>query len=112
MIQIAGLILILIGLYGLITKRNIIKMIIALNILEIGLNLFIVSVGYVKDGIAPILTKIADSSGLNFVDPLPQALVLTAIVIGMGTTALSLAFARKIYGTYQTFDLNEMEVEE
>jgi multicomponent Na+:H+ antiporter subunit C len=112
MIQIAGLILILIGLYGLITKRNIIKMIIALNVLEIGLNLFIVSVGYVQDGIAPILTKANNSSGLIFVDPLPQALVLTAIVIGMGTTALSLAFARKIYATHQTFDLNEMGVEE
>jgi multisubunit Na+/H+ antiporter MnhC subunit len=67
---------------------------------------------FLKAGIfAPILTKISNVSGLNFVDPLPQALVLTAIVIGMGTTALSLAFARQIYAKYQTFDLNEMEVE-
>lgn len=110
MIQYVAIILILIGVYGLISQRNIIKLIISLNIFEIGLNIFIISIGYVKDGIAPIFTQINNNSSLNFVDPLPHALVLTAIVIGVGTTALGLVFARKMYKKYNTFDLDEMGV--
>ena len=108
MIQYAAIILFVFGLYGLFTNRNIIKMIISLNIMEIGLNIFIISIGFAYDGIAPILSSTADL-GLVYVDPLPQALVLTAIVIGVGTTALGLAIAKIIYKKYQTFELDEME---
>lgn len=108
MIQYISIVLMLVGIYGLLVDRNIIKLIVSLNVFEIGLNLFIVSVGYVKNGIAPILTNANSSSNLNFVDPLPQALVLTSIVIGLGITALALGFARKIYKEHQTFDLNEI----
>lgn len=110
MIQYVAIILILIGVYGLLSQKNIIKLLISLNIFEIGLNIFIISVGYVKGGLAPILTVNNNSSTLSFVDPLPQALVLTAIVIGFGTTALGLAFARKMYQKYNTFELDEMGV--
>ena len=109
MIQYAAILLIVLGLYGLLTNRNVIKMIVSLNVLEIGLNIFIISIGYVFDGIAPILTSTNNSSALLFVDPLPQALVLTAIVIGVGTTALGLAIAKNIYAKYHTFDLDEVE---
>lgn len=108
MIQYAAIILIVFGLYGLLMNRNVIKMIISLNIIEIGLNIFIISVGFVYDGIAPIITSTNSSSALLYVDPLPQALVLTAIVIGVGTTALGLAIAKKIYAKYHTFELDEM----
>ena len=108
MLQYAAIVLLMIGLYGLLTQRNIIKIIISLNILEIGLNLFIVSVGFVTGGIAPIYTSVNSSSNLGFVDPLPQALVLTAIVIGVGTTALGLALAKNIYQKYGTFEIDEM----
>jgi len=108
----AAIILFVLGLYGILTQRNVIKIIISLNILEIGLNLFIISVGYVKDGVAPIFTnQHADVSSVNFVDPLPQALVLTAIVIGVGTTALGLALAKRMYQKYGTFNIDEMEAE-
>ena len=110
MIQYAAIILFVFGLYGLFTNRNVIKMIISLNILEIGLNIFIISIGFDFDGIAPILSSTADL-GLVYVDPLPQALVLTAIVIGVGTTALGLAFAKSIHKKYNTFNLDEMEDE-
>ncbi len=110
MIQYAAIILFVFGLYGLFSNRNVIKMIISLNIMEIGLNIFIISIGFDYDGIAPILTSSSDI-GLIYVDPLPQALVLTAIVIGVGTTALALAFAKSIYKKYNSFDLNEMEEE-
>jgi len=106
--HIVGVILMLVGVYGLLTNRHIIKMIIAINILEIGLNLFIISVGYSEGLIAPIITDI-NKNASNFADPLPQALVLTAIVIGVGTTAILLAVARKLYQQYGTFDIREME---
>ncbi len=111
MIQIASILLIMLGLYGILTNRNIIKIIISLNIFEVGLNLFIVSLAYVEGGIDPILTSHSASSTLSFVDPLPHALVLTAIVIGVGTTALGLAFAKKIHAKYGTYELDEMGVE-
>lgn len=112
MIQYVALILMLIGIYGLLTHKNVIKIIIALNVFEIGLNLFIISIAYIKDGKAPILTEAINSTAFNFVDPLPHALVLTAIVIGVGTTALGLAIARKLYQQYGTFDLDKMGVKE
>jgi multicomponent Na+:H+ antiporter subunit C len=106
MIQIAALGLMLLGLYALLTTKHIIKMIVGLNVFEVGLNLFIITIGYVKGGIAPILT---DSNSIkDFVDPLPQAIVLTAIVIGFGITAVALMVARKIHETYGTYDINEI----
>ncbi|MGS0971794.1 MAG: sodium:proton antiporter [Candidatus Izemoplasmataceae bacterium] len=108
MLQIAGLLLMMLGLYGLLTNRNVIKIILALNILEIGLNIFIISIGFVRGGEAPIFSSETTSNALVYVDPLPQALVLTAIVIGVGTTALGLAFAKQIYAKYHTFELDEM----
>lgn len=110
MIQYASVILFVFGIYGLFVHRNIIKLIISINIMEIGLNLFIVSIGYIDGAsiVAPIVTN-TQNVGLFYVDPLPQALVLTSIVIGVGTTALALAFAKVIYKKYQTFNLDEME---
>lgn len=108
MIQYAAIILFVLGLYGLFINSHVIKMLIALNIMEIGLNLFIISIGFSSEGVAPILSSTNDTA-LIFVDPLPQALVLTAIVIGVGTTALGLAFAKRIYQQYHSFDLKEME---
>jgi multicomponent Na+:H+ antiporter subunit C len=88
------------------TSKHLIKMIVGLNVFEIGLNLFIVTIGYNKDGIAPILTN--SNSITDFVDPLPQAIVLTAIVIGFGITAVALVVAKKIYNQYGTYDINEI----
>jgi len=112
MLQYTAIILIMLGLYGLLTQRNVIKIIASLNIMEIGLNLFIISIGYVNSGVAPIFTSENATTAIVFVDPLPQALVLTAIVIGVGTTALGLALAKKIYNEYGTFDLDKIKEEE
>lgn len=104
MIQYLFLVLFFVGIYGLLSSKNLIKILISLNILELGLNLFIISIGYIKGSEAPIITF---ESITSYVDPLPQALVLTAIVIGFGTTALGLAFIRKIY-----IDKNSLEMDE
>jgi multicomponent Na+:H+ antiporter subunit C len=109
MIQYLSIALLLVGVYGLLTQKNVIKMIISLNIFEVGLNIFIISIGYVKGGLAPILTSQSNTSALAYVDPLPQALVLTSIVIGVGITALALAFARILHNRYGTYELDEME---
>lgn len=108
MIRLTSLILILIGLYGIFSSRNVIKILVGVNIMELGVNIFIVSVGFVSGGLAPILTAGSFSSAMKFVDPLPQALVLTSIVIGLGITALGLVFARKIHQKYGTYDLNDI----
>ncbi len=102
--------LFLVGLYGVIAKRNLIKIVIGLAIMEYSVNLFLILIGYVKGGAAPIRSgEMADKAFTNFVDPLPQAMVLTAIVIGLATTALLLAIAIRIYKKYGTFDIREIK---
>ena len=64
-------------------------------------------VGYRSGGTAPIFSE-GLGSDVAFVDPLPQALVLTAIVIGLGTTALLVSFAVRIYEKYDTFDVRKI----
>lgn len=100
------LVLFCIGLYCTLRKRNIIKIIIGLGIIEYAVNLFIVLAGYRKFGRAPILAK--DQQILNMVDPLPQALVLTSIVIGLAVTALIVGIAIRIYEKYGTFDITKI----
>ena len=99
--------LFLIGLYGVVAKRNLIKIVIGIAIMEYSINLFLILIGYVKGGTAPILS--ADGAQKIFVDPLPQAMVLTAIVIGLATTALLLAIAIRLYRKYNTFDIREIK---
>ena len=109
-VYILAIVLFLIGLYGILVKRNLIKMIISLMVMEYAVNLFFVLVGYREKGTAPI-EKLVDGKvevGTIFVDPIPQALVLTAIVIGLGTTALLVSFAVRIYEKYDTFDVRKI----
>lgn len=96
-----------IGLYGVLVKRNLIKIIIGLSIMEYALFLLFALIGYRKDAIAPIITDLTWKSKL-FVDPLPQAMALTAIVIGLGTMALILSLAVRIYEKYGTLDIGKI----
>ena len=99
-------VLFLTGLYGVITRRNLIKIAISLSIMEFSSFLFLALIGYVDGGIAPIVDP-ADPVK-TYVDPLPQALVLTAIVIGLATTAMLMAVIIRIYRKYGTFDIREI----
>ena len=99
-------ILFLVGLFGTITCRNIIKITIGLSFMEFSVYLFLALIGYVNDGQAPIEVK-----GIvlqNPVDPLPQALVLTAIVIGLATKAMMLSTAIRIYKKFKSFDVRKI----
>ena len=84
--------LIMIGIFGVITRRNIIKVLLSINIFQTGVNLLLIGLGYIEGGEVPIITE-GIKKIVPFVDPLPQALVLTSIVIGFGTTALGLTVA-------------------
>jgi len=98
--------LIVIGIVGVVTLNNIFRIILALVIAEAGANLLLVIAGYRFDAIAPILTGAASTQAM--VDPVPQAMVLTSIVIGVGIQALALALVIKVYQNYQTLDLREI----
>ncbi len=100
------LILFCLGLYCIVRKRNVIKIIVGVMILEYAVNLFFILIGYRMNGRAPIFSKEADI--VNMVDPLPQAIVLTAIVIGLATTALLVGIAMRIYEKYGTFDITKI----
>ncbi|MCD6371056.1 MAG: cation:proton antiporter subunit C [Thermoplasmata archaeon] len=89
------------GLYAMLFKRNLIKIVIGLSLIESGVNLFLVSLGYRNGGIAPIYTN---APSTNMVLPTPQALTLTSIVIGVATTAMLLSFCMVIYRHYGTLD--------
>ncbi|MGE0088816.1 MAG: sodium:proton antiporter [Bacteroidales bacterium] len=105
-----GIVLMLIGLWGVLAKKNILKMIVSLAIFDTGLNILIVSLGYLPGRAAPIIdgTKVtAQNIATTAIDPVPQALVLTAIVIGFGVTALMLVYALKLHQYKKTLDINE-----
>ncbi|MGQ9701168.1 MAG: sodium:proton antiporter [bacterium] len=101
------IILFLIGFYAVVAKRNLIKIAIGFAIMEYAVNLLFALIGFKEGAIAPIITKL--NVPHNFVDPIPQALVLTAIVIGLGTTALLLSFIMRIYEKYKTLDVTEIK---
>jgi multicomponent Na+:H+ antiporter subunit C len=106
MIYILCFILFAIGLYCLLVKKNLIKKIVGLGIMEYAINLFFILLGYRNQGEAPIMDKSVVIT--NFVDPLPQALILTSIVIGLGVTALMVAITVRLYEKYRTFDIEEI----
>jgi multisubunit Na+/H+ antiporter MnhC subunit len=98
--------LFLVGLYGVLTRRNLIKIVIGFTIMEFSVFLFLVLIGYIENGVAPILTE--NMGNPVMVDPLPQAMVLTAIVIGLATSAMLLAIAIRLYKKYGTFDTRKI----
>jgi len=109
LITILGLVLVLIGIWGMLTQKNIIKIIIGFSIVDTGVHMIMVSIGYLKDRTAPILDKVVDKADAvnQVVDPVPSALVLTAIVIGLAVTALMLSYAIRLYNKKGTLDINE-----
>lgn len=100
------LVLFCVGVYGVVRKRHLIKIIVGLNIAEYAVNLFFILIAYRHHGRAPILSP--DVAIAQMVDPLPQALVLTSIVIGLATTAFLLALAMRLYSQYGTYDITEI----
>lgn len=106
----SGLGLIIIGLWGMLTQRNIIRIIIGFSLMDTGIHMVMVSIGYITGGTAPIINEavpLADAVN-RVVDPVPSALVLTAIVIGLGVTAVMLSFALRIHKARKTLMIDEL----
>ncbi|MGB5485788.1 MAG: sodium:proton antiporter [Lysobacterales bacterium] len=104
------LLLILIGLYGVVVSRQTLKIVISLLIMNHGVHLLLLLIGYREAGSPPIVDpsiSIAEFAA-GAVDPLPQALVLTSIVIGLGVLALMVALCVRLYERYGTFDVTEI----
>jgi len=108
-LYITVVLLLFFGVATLLFKRNLIKIVIALNILESGVNLFFITLAFKNDATAPIFTLAPDLAELKMVLPTPQALILTNIVIGFATSALMLAFAVLVYRNNKTLDIRKLK---
>lgn len=98
-----------VGVYGVLAKTNVVKIVLGLVVIEHGVRLMLVAVGYRTGGAPPILAVGAEASlAGTAVDPLPQALVLTSIVIGLAVLALLVALCVRLHERYGTFDVTEM----
>ncbi len=109
--------LFMIGLYCAVIKKNMVKIVIGIMVMEYAVNLFLIMLGYRLGGKAPIIARedIADAGSRvsdlfinSSVDPLPQALVLTAIVISLGSLALMISICIRTYERYGTFDITKI----
>ena len=98
-------VLIVLGLAVMLSKRNVVKILMGLSLMESAVNLFLVATGYRHDGVAPIYTNVPAGP---MVLPTVQALTLTAIVIGVATSAMMLSFAMVIYKKYGTVDVRNI----
>jgi multicomponent Na+:H+ antiporter subunit C len=107
-IYVLAVAMLLIGLYAVVAKKNVIKLIIGVLIIDYAVNMLLVLVGYRTKGTAPVVSPGSERMAATAVDPLPQAMVLTSIVIGLGLTALMVALAIRLYEKYGTFDMNRI----
>jgi multicomponent Na+:H+ antiporter subunit C len=107
------ILLMMVGIYVVISKKNLIKKIIGLNIFQVSVIMFYVSMGKVKDATAPILVDPPPEAGYS--NPLPHVLMLTAIVVGVATTALALALVVRVkeeYGTIEDDEIRQKETQD
>jgi multicomponent Na+:H+ antiporter subunit C len=95
------------GVY-LMLRRRLAQLIIGLGLLSNGTNLLIFTAGGITRGRPPVAAPGADALAPPYADPVPQALVLTAIVIGFGLLAFSLVLAHRVHATLGTDDVDEV----
>ena len=107
----------MLGLYCAVVKKNMVKIVIGIMVMEYAVNLFLVMLGFRVGGSAPIIDRaqydpvmrqVAVGFVNNSVDPLPQALVLTSIVISLGSLALMISICVRTYEKYGTFDITQI----
>ena len=108
---ILGFLLLIIGIYGMLTQKNLIKIIIGFSIVDTGVHIIIVSIGYLRGKTAPIIDSGVDIKNAvnSVVDPIPSALVLTAIVIGLAVTALMLSYVIKLYQKNRSLSIDDYQ---
>ena len=110
--------LMMIGLYAMIAKKNLVKKIVGMNIFQTAIILFYVSIGAKKGATIPIIQhahgeeahEITSSAikAAEYINPLPHVLMLTAIVVAVATLGVALALAIKVYNRYETLEEDEI----
>jgi multicomponent Na+:H+ antiporter subunit C len=100
------IVLMMLGLYTVVSRGNLVKKIVGLNIFQTSVFILYISIGKVEGGTAPILT--GDPAEV-YSNPLPHVLILTAIVVGVATTALGLALVVRIKMAYDSIEEDEIQ---
>ncbi len=102
--------LMMVGFYILISRRNLVKKIVGLNIFQTSVFIFYISMGKIIGGTAPIIVEGAEDQ--VYANPLPHVLILTAIVVGVSVTAVGLALVVRIKEAYGTIEADEIVAQE
>ena len=110
------IVLMMIGFYAIITKKNLVKKIIGMNIVRTAIILFYISIGAKKGATLPIIEHGHDAAvhtvhAADYINPLPHVLMLTAIVVAVATLGVALALVIKIYQQYNTLEENEIHAQ-
>ncbi len=101
----------MVGFYGVIARGHLVKKVICLSLFQTGVFLFYISMGVVREGVAPIGLE----AHVTQVNPIPHVLILTAIVVSVSTSAVALAIViniQRAYGTVESGALDTLEREE
>lgn len=102
-----AVVLFCIGIYTILSRTNLMKKIIGVNIMGNGIFLLLISAGNIRGGVAPILPHGKElAEGAFFINPLPAALVLTGIVVSLSVTAFALSIVVKLHDYYGTIESN------
>lgn len=105
--------LMMIGLYAMIAKNNLVKKIVGMNIFQTAIILFYVSIGAKRGATIPIIEHAHGAAShtaraAEYINPLPHVLMLTAIVVAVATLGVALALAIKVYNRFQTLEEDEI----
>jgi len=101
------LILLFLGLYGMIVSNNYMKKMMAMNVMQVAVIFFFLCFAQKEGGMVPILNGITTNPDA-YINPLPHALMLTAIVVSLGTTGVALALLMRIKETYGSVEEDEV----
>lgn len=102
-----SIVIFFIGVYGLCARRNILKTIISMAIMQAAIILYFLSIDFDSGAKPPIGSALSSSS--NYADPIPQALMITAVVIGVSVTAVCLTMFVSMYHKYGTTNWNKVK---
>ena len=105
---VTSMVLFAIGFTMLVFSKNIMKKILGLNIVDTGVYLFLASMGYIKGKLTPIVPSTGPVDALDYINPIPQGLVLTGIVVSVSFSAVMLALTVRLYKKYRTLNLDKI----
>ena len=104
---VTSMVLFAIGFTMLVFSKNIMKKILGLNIVDTGVYLFLASMGYIEGKLTPIVPSTGPVDALDYINPIPQGLVLTGIVVSVSFSAVMLALTVRLYKKYRTLNLDK-----